>query len=108
MVGSYGWRWPRALAAGITLLVSSGLWGCATTEPTARESKADRCVSGDCKDGYGVSREPRGKYVLVSTGTFKDGKLWDGKVEEALGNMDAIIIGEVSDGKIVWARTQGH
>lgn len=109
MVGSYFQGWARVLAAGSVLLSSCGFSGCATTEPAgAAAEKADRCISGDCQNGYGVLRQVQGKYVLMSTGTFKDGKLWDGKVDEALANMDAIIIREVSDGQIVWARTQGH
>jgi hypothetical protein len=66
------------------------------------------CISGDCKNGHGTLQQPDGKYVRISEGTFKDGKLWEGKVSLALKNMDTIPFQEVSAGKIVWERPHGR
>ena len=66
------------------------------------------CVSGNCQNGYGVFHQTDGKYTRASEGTFVNGKLWQGKVNLTLANMDAILIEEVTDGKIEWKRSYGH
>lgn len=102
--------WPSFLLLGTALLLACGLAACAGTTPSraAVKEKAASCVSGNCQNGKGVWRQPAGNYTRVSTGTFKEGKLWEGKVDEALANMDAIIIQEVVAGKVVWERAKGH
>ena len=92
---------------GIALLLGIGLWGCAGLDDGAPNAKSNGCVSGNCKNGYGEYRRYEGKYIYMSKGMFKDGMLWDGKVDKGLANMDAIIIQEVANGKVIWERQYG-
>lgn len=87
------------------LLLPLTLWGCISL---SEQSDGGSCILGDCQNGYGELKEPDGKYMRVSQGTFKDGKLWDGKVNLTLANMDAILFQEVVDGKVIWQRPYGH